>query len=332
MEQQPLVSIITPCYNGEDFLKRFFQSILSQTYRNLELIFINDGSTDRTEEIALSYQPALEQRGVSFSLINQKNMGPPGAINAGLERFHGVYLTWPDSDDWMLPDCIEKKVRYLESHPDKDLVQCRCLMVREENPKRVVGVLGRRRTYNGRLFDDLILEHDVVFAPISWMIRADCFLHTVPSRHIYDENRAGQAWQLLLPVCYEGECGFLPDYLAYYLIRNNSHSRTEKDYRSKLEKTFRHREILEHVISDMNMEESKQKQYFEMIQHKFFRQRMLIAAEYRNKADFQKNVSLLGERKMWFKEDWLCYLRCICKPFDFAYRGANYLQRRFFFV
>ena len=51
---KPLVSIITPCYNGEAFLKRYFESILNQTYPNLELIFINDGSTDRTEEIALS--------------------------------------------------------------------------------------------------------------------------------------------------------------------------------------------------------------------------------------------------------------------------------------
>ena len=60
---KPLVSIITPCYNGEAFLKRYFESILNQTYPNLELIFINDGSTDRTEEIALSYRERLEKRG-----------------------------------------------------------------------------------------------------------------------------------------------------------------------------------------------------------------------------------------------------------------------------
>lgn len=54
-----LVSIITPCYNGEKYLDNYFQSILAQTYRPLELIFINDGSTDQTEEIALSYRTKL---------------------------------------------------------------------------------------------------------------------------------------------------------------------------------------------------------------------------------------------------------------------------------
>lgn len=63
---KPLVSIITPCYNGEAFLKRYFESILNQTYPNLELIFINDGSTDRTEEIALSYRERLEKRGITY--------------------------------------------------------------------------------------------------------------------------------------------------------------------------------------------------------------------------------------------------------------------------
>ena len=60
--EQPLVSIITPCYNGENFIKRYFDSILKQTYSNIELFFVNDGSTDQTESIALSYREALEKR------------------------------------------------------------------------------------------------------------------------------------------------------------------------------------------------------------------------------------------------------------------------------
>ena len=71
---KPLVSIITPCYNGEAFLKRYFESILNQTYPNLELIFINDGSTDRTEEIALSYRERLEKRGITYIYEKQENI------------------------------------------------------------------------------------------------------------------------------------------------------------------------------------------------------------------------------------------------------------------
>ena len=67
----PLVTIITPCYNGEAFLDKYFASILAQTYDRLELIFVNDGSTDRTEEIALSYRQALEDRGIVFKYLYQ---------------------------------------------------------------------------------------------------------------------------------------------------------------------------------------------------------------------------------------------------------------------
>lgn len=110
---KPLVSIITPCYNGEAFLKRYFESILNQTYPNLELIFINDGSTDRTEEIALSYRERLEKRGITYIYEKQENAGQAAALNRGLKLFTGEYLTWPDSDDVMTKDSIEKKSIFL---------------------------------------------------------------------------------------------------------------------------------------------------------------------------------------------------------------------------
>ena len=118
---KPLVSIITPCYNGEAFLKRYFESILNQTYPNLELIFINDGSTDRTEEIALSYRERLEKRGITYIYEKQENAGQAAALNRGLKLFKGEYLTWPDSDDVMTKDSIEKKVHFLEKNPKYEM-------------------------------------------------------------------------------------------------------------------------------------------------------------------------------------------------------------------
>lgn len=120
---KPLVSIITPCYNGEAFLKRYFESILNQTYPNLELIFINDGSTDRTEEIALSYRERLEKRGITYIYEKQENAGQAAALNRGLKLFTGEYLTWPDSDDEMTKDSIEKKVNFLEKNPKYEMVR-----------------------------------------------------------------------------------------------------------------------------------------------------------------------------------------------------------------
>lgn len=73
MEYFPLVSIITPCFNGEAFIDRYFQSVLSQTYPNIELVFVNDGSTDQTETIALSYSSKLAAKGIIFKYLSQDN-------------------------------------------------------------------------------------------------------------------------------------------------------------------------------------------------------------------------------------------------------------------
>lgn len=110
--EYPLVSIITSCFNGEIYLDRYFESILNQTYPHLELIFVNDGSTDQTEKIALSYTSKLKEKGISYKYIYQENSGQSVALNKGLKIFKGKYLTWPDSDDVMTDDCIEKKLNF----------------------------------------------------------------------------------------------------------------------------------------------------------------------------------------------------------------------------
>ena len=128
---KPLVSIITPCYNGEKYADRYFQSVLNQTYDHLELIFVNDGSTDRTEEIALSYKKELEEKGIQYTYLYQDNAGQAAALNNGLKIFHGEYLVWPDSDDEMTPDSIEKRAAFLESHPDLGIMRSNGITVND---------------------------------------------------------------------------------------------------------------------------------------------------------------------------------------------------------
>ena len=102
-----LVSIITPCYNVEKVVHRYLNSILSQTYKKIELILVNDGSTDKTEEILLSYKSIFESQGIIFKYIYQENKGLGGSINTGLKYFTGEYLCWPDPDDTLHPQSIE---------------------------------------------------------------------------------------------------------------------------------------------------------------------------------------------------------------------------------
>lgn len=327
MTEYPLVSIITPCYNGEEFLVRYFKSVLSQTYPNVELIFVNDGSTDRTEEIALSFKSKIEGKGYSYRYIYQNNAGVAAAINRGLQEFRGDYLTWPDSDDWMSPDCIEKKVRYLETHPQMGWVQCWTVAVDEKNLNHSVAVYKRINTENGWLFDDLIFEKDIYFAPGGYMVRTDALLSAIPSRHIY-ESKAGQNWQLLLPVSYYYECGFLAEALYYYVIRQNSHSRAEKDYATNLAKSFRHQDILDHVIDEINMPEDKKADYHKRIEIKYLRKRLILARLYHDRSAAKMNFKLIKENNSAAMSDYMHYYRGLFPPLDWGIKAIQYGKGR----
>ena len=321
MSELPLVSVITPCYNAEAFLDRYFQSVLSQSYPNIELIFVNDGSTDRSEEIALSYRERLEARGIRYLYIAQENKGVSEAVNAGLRRFSGDYLTWPDSDDWMTPDCIAKKVEYLEAHPEKDIVQCQTNVVNEDAPDRVVGIMRRLDTGRGDVFDDLIFGRDIYYAPVGWMVRSSAFLSANPSRQIRDAYHVGQNWQMLLPVAYTCACGFIPEPLAYYLVRKGSHSRRETDYASKVNKTVRQEVSLKKILSEIDMPEEERQAYFERLEIGGAKSRLRLAMRYHRREDLKKEYTQLREKNACSRTDTLRCLRgsvplldAICTP------------------
>ena len=316
MPDLPLVSVITPCYNGEAYLDRYFESILRQTYPNIELIFVNDGSTDRTEELALSYRDRLEARGIRYLYIAQENTGVSGAVNTGLQHFRGDYLTWPDSDDWMTPDCIAKKVAYLEAHPEKGLVQCRSAVVDEHAPETVIGYMYRHNTSNGWIFDDYLFGVDTVTACGSWLVRSDAFRETHPSGQIVDEYNAGQNYQMLLPTLYRYECGFLPDVLYFIVVREESHSHRDKDYASKRKRSCAFQSILRRILTELDMPEETRQAYFERLDLSYAKRRLQLAMRYHQKDELKKEYALLREKKACSKTDTFRYLRGVCPPVD----------------
>lgn len=109
-KKYPLVSIIVPVYNAEDYLERCIRSILQQTYENIELILVNDGSTDRSFEICQQFA-AKDDRIV---LINKPNAGVSDSRNRGIAKAKGKYLQFADSDDWLLPEATALMVQRAE--------------------------------------------------------------------------------------------------------------------------------------------------------------------------------------------------------------------------
>ena len=111
-----LISIVIPSYNHEAYIGDAIDSVLKQTYHNLELIVVDDGSEDGSIDIISSYSdPRLK-------LISQVNHGAHHAINVGLHQAKGDYITILNSDDLYHPDRLKKCVEYLSSHPDISLV------------------------------------------------------------------------------------------------------------------------------------------------------------------------------------------------------------------
>lgn len=114
-----LVSIIIPIYNVEKYLEKCIKSIINQTYRNLEIILINDGSTDESAKICEAYKE-LDNR---IIFINKKNGGAASAKNEGLKVAKGDYITFVDSDDFVELDMIEYMVNTIKKY-NSDIVQC----------------------------------------------------------------------------------------------------------------------------------------------------------------------------------------------------------------
>ena len=114
---QPLVSIIIPVYNSEFYLKRCLDSVSNQTYSNLEIICINDGSTDNSLGILNEYA----SRDTRFKVITTKNAGQGAARNVGLRHVTGKWVTGVDSDDYLEPDACAYAISHVSD--DIDIIQ-----------------------------------------------------------------------------------------------------------------------------------------------------------------------------------------------------------------
>lgn len=119
-----LVSIIVPVYNAERFLARCIESILNQSYKNIEVLLINDGSKDNSGDIC-EYYAKKDNR---VKVIHQKNSGPSVARNVGIEQSKGEYIQFVDSDDYVDNDMTESLVREMEENIDIVLCGFKCLL------------------------------------------------------------------------------------------------------------------------------------------------------------------------------------------------------------
>lgn len=153
----PLISVIMPCYNAARFVGDAIESILSQDYSNLQIIVINDGSTDDSEDV-------IRQFGDKVEYVRQENLGISAARNSGLDRVRGSFIAFLDSDDIWAEGSLRARISQLKNMPEVDYVFGKVRAFRDEGE---LDGLGREfhlpKVAEGRLAGCLLIRVDSFF-------------------------------------------------------------------------------------------------------------------------------------------------------------------------
>jgi glycosyltransferase involved in cell wall biosynthesis len=263
MEEEKLISIITPTYNYGHLIHRLLDSILQQTYSNIEMFVIDDGSTDNTKQVIEGYFEKFRSRKYAFKYVYQENLGRSVALNNGLKLIHGDYLVWPDADDFYAEaNALEILATTLDNTTD-DIGSCRalCYHVDGKNFNIINRIPFYRETEPQYLFEDcLFVKKRFKLCPINWMIKANTLFNEISNRNIYTEKNAGQNYQMLLPVLYNRKSITINKYLFKVLVHSNSVSRRRRTYEERIQ---RHNAIQNTLINTLsNIKNMSERDYF----------------------------------------------------------------------
>ena len=222
----PLVSMITYCYNGERFVHKYFEAILAQDYSNLELIFFNNGSEDKTGDIAESYKIKLEAKGYLVHIIHYKeNQSTCQLKQDAFRMMKGDYFFGCDSDDLIDPDYISTMVAYLQEHPEKGIVYCQLRVIEEETGKLKTIAKMKPRYKDKEALVDILNGENINFTAISYMMSRKHFEEINPEKKIYI-SRYGENYQVQIPFLYHNLQGYIEKPLGQYTVRRDSYTGT----------------------------------------------------------------------------------------------------------
>lgn len=195
------VSILTPVYNGEAYIERYIKSVINQTYKNIELIIIDDGSRDKTKDIINKY--VNSDLKIELKYIYQENGGQASAIANGIKYVTGDFLVWADSDDYFEGDAIFKMAKFLDENEDASIVRCNAVARAEEDLEKILYEMRVPKEFQDKkdIFEDCIFIRGINCFPGVYMVEFEKYKENNPNLYIY-EGREGQNWQLLLPSLY----------------------------------------------------------------------------------------------------------------------------------
>ena len=214
-KKNPLISVIIPCYNTEKFVEQAVRSIMEQSYRNLEIIVINDCSKDHTGEILKKL--AQEDSRIVY-IENEVNLKLPKTLNKGIGLAKGEYIARMDADDISLINRIEKQIRFMLIHNDIDLIGSNMQKIDENNN------LKSCRSYNPLSLQKInkqmawkcVLVHPSILAKKSFFVELNGYNEELSYAEDYD------LW--IRAILAKKKIANMPDILLKYRIHNNQMS------------------------------------------------------------------------------------------------------------
>lgn len=225
VSNQPMITVITPTFNRERFIGEAIESVMKQTYDNLEHFIIDDGSEDNTKELVENYQ----KKDGRIHYFYQENQGQSAARNIGLKHARGDYICFLDSDNYWFLNKLEKSLTGFQKYPETDILYGDCVAVNEAGD--VISRKGMKR-HSGYIAP-LLLRDNFVSMNTS-MVRKRCFEEM---GGFEAKDRLSEDYELWLRFSSKYRFYYLPEYLAYYRVMENQIS-SDKKSRFKANETI----------------------------------------------------------------------------------------------
>jgi glycosyltransferase involved in cell wall biosynthesis len=212
-EVNPKVTVIIPTYNRAHLIKRAIKSVLNQTFQDFEIIVVDDGSTDNTEEVVKSFNDLR----IKY-IKHQKNLGASAARNTGIKNSKGEYIAFLDSDDEWLSEKLERQIKIFEETKDKRLgfVYCGAIFIDEKKNKEIKRLLPKKR---GDVYKDMLFD-SITYGGSHNLIKKEVF----DKCDLFDEKevfkKGGQEdYEMWLRIAKKYNFDFTKEYLVKYYIR-----------------------------------------------------------------------------------------------------------------
>jgi alpha-1,3-rhamnosyltransferase len=211
MSNEPLASICVPSYNHAQYLPATLDSALAQTYPNIEIIVLDDGSKDESLAIARDYEARFPEKIKVYTHPNAANLGISRTVNAAFSHSKGKYWMGLPSDDILYPDKIEKQVAFLEKNPELGFVYCYIDFIDSEG-KPIPGTLGKDITGDEDPLKAMILDN---FIPgMAVLARRE----TIARVGDHDADLIYSDWDFWVRLFSISKGGFIPESLIGYRV------------------------------------------------------------------------------------------------------------------